>query len=260
MKGKDTSWGEVADWYSEHVDDADSYHTHVVLPHLSRAIALVSSDRVLDLACGSGFFAREWVKKAQRVVGIDVSAELIAIAQKNAQQISSTPEQSRLQYVVSSADDLHMIADQSMDKISFVLAIQNIERVKEVLAECFRVLVPGGSLYIVMNHPAFRIPKASSWSWDDTNKAQYRRVESYLSESKVSIDMHPGNKEKKETISFHRPLQYYFKLFANAGFMVARLEEWISHKKSENGPRQAAEDRARKEIPLFLYIQVQKPH
>jgi hypothetical protein len=37
-----------------------------------------------------------------------------------------------------------------------------------------------------------------------------------------------------------------------------RLEEWISHKKSEKGTRQLAEDVARKEFPLFMALELRK--
>ncbi len=42
-------------------------------------------------------------------------------------------------------------------------------------------------------------------------------------------------------------------ILAKHGFAVTRLEEWISNKKSQKGPRVTAEDKARKEIPLFLF-------
>ena len=54
------------------------------------------------------------------------------------------------------------------------------------------------------------------------------------------------------------PLQVYFKALKRAGFAVTGLEEWISNKKSEAGPRAKAEDKARKEIPLFMMIEATK--
>ncbi len=67
--------------------------------------------------------------------------------------------------------------------------------------------------------------------------------------------MHPGKGDNEVTVSFHRPLQYYVKLARAAGFSISRLEEWISHKSSEAGPRKKEEDRIRKEIPLFMMIE-----
>jgi hypothetical protein len=112
---------------------------------------------------------------------------------------------------------------------------------------------------MVLNHPAFRVPQASDWTF--LNDMQYRIVGKYLSESKVSIDMTPGEKDPKKkikTVSFHRPLQYYMKLLSKNGFAITRLEEWISHKKSQKGPRQIPEDVARKEIPLFMCLEIKK--
>jgi hypothetical protein len=65
-------------------------------------------------------------------------------------------------------------------------------------------------------------------------------------------------KAKKFTYSYHHPLQVYFKSFSKAGLAVLRLEEWISHKTSDKGPRKLAEDLSRKEIPLFMCLELKK--
>jgi ubiquinone/menaquinone biosynthesis C-methylase UbiE len=182
-------------------------------------------------------------------LGVDISRELIEVA-KGAVAGG--------EFRVASAENLPFIDNGSMDKAAIILALQNIERADKVLGECARVLRAGGTLHLVLNHPAFRNPKVTSWGWDAENKVQYRRVDEYLSESKVKIQMRPGDAPELYTLSFHRPLQYYFKLFSKLGFAVERLEEWNSNKKSEPGSRARAEDRARKEIPLFLYMCVRK--
>ena len=41
---------------------------------------------IVDLGCGSGIMAKELIKKGGRVYGIDISKEMIAIAQKKAPQ------------------------------------------------------------------------------------------------------------------------------------------------------------------------------
>jgi hypothetical protein len=76
-----------------------------------------------------------------------------------------------------------------------------------------------------------------------------------MSEATVKIDMHPGSNQKTFTYSFHRPLQVFVKWLAKNNLAITRLEEWISHKESANGPRKEAEDKARKETPLFMCIE-----
>jgi ubiquinone/menaquinone biosynthesis C-methylase UbiE len=244
---KDTSWGNVAGWYFEHLASPDSYHKQVILPNLVRVMNIIQGEYILDIACGTGFFSDVFNSFGAKVRGIDISPELIRLAKEHAS--------SQITFEVGSAHELKNIKSKSIDKIACVLAIQNIKEVKEMFAECARVLKPMGKIYIVMNHPAFRIPGGSSWGHDPLSKQQYRRIDYYLSEKKIDIAMHPGNDPEEKTVSFHRSLQYYFKLMASSGFAISRFEEWISHKNSEPGPRQKEEDRMRKEIPLFLCLE-----
>ncbi len=243
------SWGAVASWYDKHLSDADTYHEKVILPNLLRLIDAHKGEHVLDLACGQGYFTRALAGTGANVEGIDIAPELIAIAQK---------ESPTIPYHVGSAENLSQFADASFDKILMSLSIQNIENAEGVIAEAARILKSGGEFHIVMNHPAFRIPKQSSWDYDDKKKVQTRRIDQYLSISHTDIEMHPGFADAPKTISYHRPLQFYFKAFVKAGFAATKLEEWISHKASDSGPRARAENNARKEIPLFLYMKVVK--
>lgn len=249
-KAKTTSWGGVAHWYDALLAGDDTYQARVILPNILRAMSIKKGEKVLDLACGQGFFTRAFFHEGANATGVDIGKQLILIAKKE------SPKD--IQYFAQSAEDLSPFENNSFEKIAIVLAIQNIEAPHKVFKECARVLVPGGKLYIVLNHPAFRIPKASAWGYDEATKSQYRRIDSYMSESKVEIEMNPSKKDGPTTVSFHRPLQYYFKTLANSGFVVSRLEEWLSHRESEKGPRKGAEDKARKEIPMFLFLEVLK--
>ncbi len=249
MTKPSTSWGPVADWYDSLLSAPGTYQQDVILPNLLRLLDPKKSDTLLDIGCGQGFFAKHFSARGAAVTGLDISPELIAIAEKAAPDAG---------FFVGSAENLSTIKDKSITSAYSILAIQNIKNTGAVFAECARVLKANGRLALVLNHPAFRIPKQSAWGWDDTTKTQYRRVDSYLSEISVPIDMHPGKKDSVATISFHRPLQYYFKLLANNGFVITRLEEWISHKKNGPGPRAAAENKARHEFPLFLYLEAKK--
>lgn len=246
---KDTSWGKVADWYHQHLQrPTGTYHRDVILPNLLRLMAVEKGEVVLDVACGEGFFARELFHAGAKVIGTDLAPELIKIAQK------ISPKD--ITYHAAPADRMPFLKDASVDTVLMSLAIQNIEDMRAAFAESHRLLKPGGKIFLVMNHPAFRVPKHSGWGRD--GKIQYRRVDKYLSELRVLIQMHPGAAPEQTTLSFHRPLQYYFKMLNKTGFVVSRLEEWISHKKSVKGPHAVAEDTARKEIPLFMCVEGNK--
>jgi hypothetical protein len=113
-------------------------------------------------------------------------------------------------------------------------------------------------LVIVMMHPCFRGSKHTSWGWDQQAAVQYRRVDRYLLPRKEPIVTHPGSDPTHYTWTFHRPLESYVKALRSAGLLLDALEEWPSHKASQPGPRAAAENAARKEIPLFLALRAVK--
>ncbi len=249
-KPKTTSWGSVAEWYDKMLkEDTGTFQKELILPNLKRLMAIVPGDRVADLACGQGFFAAAFAEDGAEVVGADLAPELIERARVNAPSAT---------FHVAPAHHVPSIPSAWASQVTVILAIQNIEDVRATFAECARILRPGGRLHVVMNHPAFRIPKRSSWGWDEKERTQYRRTDGYLTESKVPIEMHPGSDPTVRTWTLHRPLQFYVKAFARSGFAVTNLEEWVSHKKSDSGPRAPEENRTRAEFPMFLYLEAKK--
>ena len=255
----DTSWGGVADWYNKHLEKTDdSYHVKVVFPNILRMLGDVSGKKVLDMACGQGIFSDQLRDKGAFVTGVDLGKELIALAETRNESVK-TKGTHKITYHVTSSDDLYMLKDGSFDIVVCILALQNIENLEKTMKEASRVLTETGKMFFVINHPSFRNPKQTYWGYNEADDTQYRRVDEYMSESRVKIDMTPGSlKDKKFTVSFHRPLQVYMKALAKNGFVIVRLEEWTSHKESEKGPKQRAENKARKEIPMFMCIEVKK--
>jgi ubiquinone/menaquinone biosynthesis C-methylase UbiE len=251
---KKTSWNRVSDWYDTLLeDDTDTYQAQVIAPNLSRLMQIKKGMTVVDIACGQGYFSRIFHASGAEVFGADIASGLITTAKARSDKMIS--------YSVAPSHKMPMIKDVSADMVTIILAIQNIEKVAETMLEAKRILKPGGKMYIVLNHPAFRIPQASDWIYDETRDIQSRAMDGYMNERKINIDMTPGesrNSKKEFTVSFHRPLQWYMKVFAKEGFVISRLEEWISHKASGSGPRKQAEDKARKEFPMFLCLELQK--
>lgn len=249
---KDTSWGKVADWYDKHLDTDDTYHAQVVAPNLLRVVDLKPDESMLELGCGQGYFLNLFSKISPNLTGVDLGKELIQIARKKNREI---------EFIFANAENLNLFKneDKKFDVITVVLALQNMKNIYAVAQNISRLLNDNGRAVIVLNHPSFRIPQYSSWQRDEEQKSQYRRIDVYMSEIEKKIDMTPSKKTDKEfTTSYHRPLQVYSKAFAKEGMAIVKIEEWISHRKSEMGPWSKAEDRSRKEIPLFMCLVLKK--
>jgi ubiquinone/menaquinone biosynthesis C-methylase UbiE len=253
-----TSWGNVANWYQKMVSETNSYQNKVILPNLLELLDIKAHQKILDLGCGVGFFAQKYHEKGVAVTGVDIGAELIAIAK--------TETDPKIEYIIGSADKITKLKDSSFDSSSIVLAIQNMQNGEKVVKEICRVT--RNKVVIVLNHPFYRQPKFSSWEWDSKNQVQYRRVDRYLTQYQSSIVMNPGNitgsnsrfdsesKDSKDvTFSFHRPLSWYINEFSGNNFSLTSMKELISHIPADQGPVKTPKlEQSRKEIPLFMTL------
>lgn len=247
-KGPRTEWsGEVADWYDRLVgDEGSEYQRHVVHPGVLRLLGPQKGEAIIDVACGQGALARLLHERGAEVTGVDAAADLIIAARRRG------PDPIR--YHVADARELSFLAENSFAAAACVLAIQNIHPIQPVFEGVARLLRPGGRFVVAMMHPAFRSPKETKWGWDAEAGVQFRRVDRYLLPRKSPIVTHPGKTPDIYTWTFHRPIGAYVKAMRNAGLLVDALEEWASHKVSESHGRGAAENAARKEIPMFLAL------
>ena len=238
----------MASWYDSLVGERGSeFHQSVILPGLLRLLDLKQGERVLDIACGQGVVSMALQRAGAAVTGVDLSRALIVSAKERA-----VPG---VRFMVGDVRNMDFLKAGSFDAAVCVLAAQNIDPIEPVFRECVRLLRPGGRAVFVVPHPAFRIPRQSSWQWDENRKLLYREVDRYLEPLKVPIDMRPFLATGTQlTWTYHRPLSAYVNGLAEAGMLTSGLEEWVSHKTSQPGPKASAENRARQEFPLFLAI------
>jgi ubiquinone/menaquinone biosynthesis C-methylase UbiE len=249
--GPRTDWGNVADWYDQLVGESGSeYHREVVIPGVLRLLAPAPGDKVIDVACGQGVLCRRLHERGAEATGVDAARELIEAAREWGPQ--------EIRYDVADARELGFLPPARFDAAACVLAVQNIHPLPPLFEGVARIRRPGGRLVLVMMHPCFRGPKETSWGWDEANRMQYRRVDRYLLPRKSPIVAHPGKAPGTYTWTFHRPIEAYVKALRNAGLLIDAIEEWASHKTSQGGPRAAAENRARSEIPMFMAIRAIK--
>jgi SAM-dependent methyltransferase len=271
-----TSWQPVNKWYKSLIRNEGSYfHEHVVLPGALRLLNLKSGDRLLDLGCGEGILARK-IPQNIDYLGIDIAPGLISAAKK----LDKNP---RHKYIVGDVtknitnlchsresgnpdprfheDDVRISKDSStslgmtsgFSHACFILSLQNIDNPQIAMKNVSQFLTLNSKLLIVLNHPCFRIPRQTSWGIDEQNKIQYRRVKRYLSPLKIPINMHPGNQQSRVTWSYHNPISKYSEFMANSGFVIEKIEEWISDKVSV-GSAASMENLSRQEFPLFMAI------
>jgi ubiquinone/menaquinone biosynthesis C-methylase UbiE len=259
----ETSWDSVAGWYDELQGEKGSDHyENVILPGALRLLRPEPGTRVLDVACGQGILCRRLAELGVAVTGVEASPRLLEAAKARTGAMAGSHRP--VEYLVADARELGPLGLSDIDSAACIMALSNIEPLEPVIRGIAAALKPGGSLVIVISHPAFRAPGQTGWGWDERAGRQFRRIDGYLSPGQTPIDMHPGKRARGEpggeavTMTFHRPIQAYVRALAEAGLLVESIEEWPGQRVSTSGPRAAEENRARREIPLFLGMRAVK--
>jgi ArsR family transcriptional regulator len=97
---------------------------------------------IADLGCGTGSFTLELAKSGARVIAVDQSAAMLKYARRYVKEFDNVElRQASLEALP--------ITDQTCDLAVLVLALSYVAEVEPVLREAFRILLPGGRLFVV---------------------------------------------------------------------------------------------------------------
>lgn len=124
------------------------------------AVALAGptrSDRVLDVACGTGDLARAFAGRAGAVVGLDFAEKMLALAAARTEDHAAG---ARLTWCRADAMRLPF-ADEAFNMTSCAFGVRNFQDLNAGLAEMRRVLAPAGRAIIV----EFAMPHRRAMRW-----------------------------------------------------------------------------------------------
>src|SRR3954454_1375911 len=137
---------------------AKSYHaffaavTALATDALFDDLHLRAGTRLLDVASGPGALTAEAANRGARAVGVDLSPRMIELAQQLHPSIEFREE-----------DVEHLpFPDQTFDAIVCAFGLGHFPRPELAVAECVRILLPGGRI-------------ALSW-WDDPSRQRIQGV------------------------------------------------------------------------------------
>jgi arsenite methyltransferase len=108
------------------------------------AVGARSGDRVLDVGCGPGFYITELLEAVGRegaVVGVDISADMLAVAAKRA------AGHGNVEFHEAGATSLP-VPDASFERAVCIQVLEYVRDVPAALAEMHRVLRPGGRMLV----------------------------------------------------------------------------------------------------------------
>jgi SAM-dependent methyltransferase len=196
-------WEHLAAWWVDEVATDPAYREDIV--PLAVDLLGAGPPPVLEVGCGEGQVLRaiDVVPK----LGCDVSATLLRRARPEAPVVRC-----RL-------PELAWLRSGAAGSVVAVMVLEHVADVGRLLAEAARVVRSGGTLVVVMNHPAYTAPGAGPVI-DRTDGEVLWRWGPYFATGAASEPAGPG----KMTFH-HRPLGSLLTMAAEAGWRMERCEE-----------------------------------
>jgi N-acetylglucosaminyldiphosphoundecaprenol N-acetyl-beta-D-mannosaminyltransferase len=114
-----------------------SYGSYAVSKRMGKIdqILDLTGMRVLDLGCGNGCYTAELARRAERVCGIDLHMPHLEAFREAIPRVQGSGE-------------LLPFASESFDAVTMIEVLEHTDGDTKVLAECIRVLKPGGLLVL----------------------------------------------------------------------------------------------------------------
>jgi 2-polyprenyl-3-methyl-5-hydroxy-6-metoxy-1,4-benzoquinol methylase len=209
-----SSYDEIAEWYDNWIGTHSMSDDPFFRP-LEALIGVVAGQRVCDLACGQGRVARYLAAKGAHVVGVDLSAKLLAIARRH----EKTAPQG-IEYVHADVQRLDGATFTPFDGVACSMALMDIPDLAATARNVAHLLRPGGWFAFSILHPCFHTSQSGEI---ETPTGAARTISRYFVEGHWRSDTRPGPPGKVG--AYHRTLSTYINTLSDAGLQLQRLSE-----------------------------------
>ena len=237
-----STWDELAAFWDERMEAGLTWQRHLIQPAVERLLRLQRGERVLEIACGNGEFARRMSELGGQVLAVDFSDGMLERARVHGGDIDY-----RRADAMDEAAILALGEPGSFDAVVSNMAIMDMESIEPMVAASSRLLTPAGRFVFSTLHPAFNSgdvrPMVESHMEGGLRETYSVKVSSYSRSSSgkgVAIPDQPV-----EQWYFHRPLWMILQPFFDHRFALDGLEE----------PLVGAEH-GKQGTPGFVYTQV----
>jgi ubiquinone/menaquinone biosynthesis C-methylase UbiE len=211
-----SGWDRVSAWYQErHAIPTTSAHygPWAPLENDLRLLGDVAGLRILEVGCGGGQCAIAFALQGATVAGLDLSDAQLAFARTLA-----AAEGVDISFVQGSAEDLSPFATGAYDVVFSAYALQYVADMPACLAECARVLAPGGRLVFSLDHPfrdCFFDPEDAFDTTIYASRSYFDNAPMAWTFGDTGVPM----------VSYHHTIAEWVTMLGAAGFTLQRLLE-----------------------------------
>ena len=195
-------------------DSESNANTLFEIPTLLSLLPDLKDKTVLDLGCGFGEHCRYFADNgAGRVVGIDLSEKMLAIAQKKA----GGPQISYFRMAMEDMDQL----TEKFDVVVSSLAFHYVQDYAGLVRKIYELLRPEGTLLFSQEHPLASCHSGGErWTRDENGSRLYANLANYGVEGERRLTWFVDG-----VIKYHRTFSTLLNTLIETGFRIEKLVE-----------------------------------
>ncbi len=227
-------WNQNASFWDARMGEGNTFHKTLIEPTQERLLNVRPRQRILDIACGNGQFARHLARLGACVLGVDISERMIEQARAR-----TTEPDDRIEFRVldcTRADALLSLGDKQFDAAVCTMALMDMAAIDPLFTALAKLLKAGGCLVLSVLHPCFNSGQVMQVREREDVAGEV--VDRYF--VRVSGYIHPLTHQGVAMIGqpvpqyyFHRPLSLLLNPAFEAGFVLDRLAEPVLATPSE---------------------------
>ena len=217
-----SAWDALAAYWDERMEAGATWQRHLIQPSVEQLLRVERGDRILEIACGNGAFARRMAEAGGHVLATDFSERMLERARSHGGDVEYRSADATNEEAL-----LALGEPASFDAIVSNMAIMDMESIEPMAAASSQLLKPGGRFVFSTLHPAFNSGDVRPMVELDLDAGVTEiysvKVSSYgrsFSSKGVAIRGQPV-----EQWYFHRPLSMILQPFFEHGFALDGLEE-----------------------------------
>lgn len=147
------AWDTNAAFWDERMGEGNTFHLQLIEPSVLALLALQSGERMLEIACGNGQFARKLTSLGAQVTATDFSPIMVERARAHME-----PFNSGIEYRVADATsegDLRTLGEHAFDAVVCNMAIMDMSEIAPLFRAIPHLLKPQGRFVFSTMHPCF---------------------------------------------------------------------------------------------------------
>lgn len=218
------NWDKMAIAYERFTNSPNSYSNMIEWPAIKQLTPDLEDKVIIDLGCGTGRFSFLFEDfKPKKIIGIDISDEMIRMAKDMAKE-----KNSQVSFIKNDIENLSSIETNSIDFAFSSTVLHYLEDLKAFMKEIYRILNPNGICILSVIHPVYsaqypikhengEFPSDEEWEVKYLNKSIRSYIQPWIE--------YNSEIENFLSYSYHHTMSDYVNSIIEAGLSIKSFIE-----------------------------------